>query len=154
MSRPLPSRVLATAIVAAATIASAVLAAALTPGSVGAVNAGVEALSSTSSGVLDRLASLLPLGFAFGAGMVSAVNPCGFAMLPAYLGLYLRGDAGRAASTTQRVGRALRVGGAVTAGFVALFGVAGAVLAASPPWSGRDCSWSSTGRGWASSSRC
>lgn len=129
MSLPLRSRVLATAGVAAATVAAAVLAAALTPGSVGAVNAGVEALSSSSSGALDRLASLLPLGFAFGAGMVSAVNPCGFAMLPAYLGLYLRGDAGRAASTTQRVGRALRVGGAVTAGFVALFGVAGAVLA-------------------------
>jgi cytochrome c biogenesis protein CcdA len=50
-------------------------------------------------------------------------------MLPAYLGLYLRGDAGRAATATQRVARALRVGGAVTAGFVALFGVAGAVLA-------------------------
>lgn len=129
MSRPLPTRVATTAAVAAATLGAAVLAAALTPGSVGAVNAGVEALSASSSGALDRLASLLPLGFAFGAGMVSAVNPCGFAMLPAYLGLYLRGDAGSAEATPRRVGRALQVGGTVTLGFIALFGVAGAVLA-------------------------
>ncbi len=31
----------------------------------------------------------LPLGFAFTAGMATAANPCGFAMLPAYLSLYL-----------------------------------------------------------------
>jgi cytochrome c biogenesis protein CcdA len=29
---------------------------------------------------LSQLAVLLPVGYAFGAGMVSAVNPCGFAM--------------------------------------------------------------------------
>ena len=38
---------------------------------------------------VSNVANLIPLGYAFGAGMVSAVNPCGFAMLPAYLGLYL-----------------------------------------------------------------
>jgi cytochrome c biogenesis protein CcdA len=38
---------------------------------------------------IGGIASLLPLGYAFGAGMVATVNPCGFAMLPAYLGLYL-----------------------------------------------------------------
>ncbi|MDP9167427.1 MAG: cytochrome c biogenesis protein CcdA, partial [Actinomycetota bacterium] len=27
------------------------------------------------------------LGLAFGAGLVAALNPCGFAMLPAYLTL-------------------------------------------------------------------
>ncbi len=31
----------------------------------------------------------LPLGFAFTAGMATAANPCGFAMLPAHLSLYL-----------------------------------------------------------------
>src|SRR6476661_3146053 len=35
------------------------------------------------------LAVALPFGYAFGAGMVAAVNPCGFVMLPAYLSLYL-----------------------------------------------------------------
>ena len=41
-----------------------------------------------SNGV-SQLAGLLHVGYAFGAGMVSAVNPCGFAMLPVYLSLYL-----------------------------------------------------------------
>ena len=36
-----------------------------------------------------NISLIIPLGYAFGAGMVSTVNPCGFAMLPAYLGLYL-----------------------------------------------------------------
>ncbi|MEX2502460.1 MAG: cytochrome c biogenesis protein CcdA [Trueperaceae bacterium] len=121
----------------------AVLAAALTQGPVGALNEGVEALSSSSSGALGRLASWLPLGFAFGAGMVSAVNPCGFAMLPAYLGLYLRGDDDRAGTVSARLGRALLVGATVTVGFVLLFGVVGFVLGASTrsltgafPWIG------------------
>ena len=30
---------------------------------------------------MTRLADYLPMGYAFGAGMVSTVNPCGFAML-------------------------------------------------------------------------
>ena len=38
---------------------------------------------------LGQVAGVLPFGYAFGAGMVSAVNPCGFAMLPVYLTLYL-----------------------------------------------------------------
>ena len=41
------------------------------------------------TGWLTELAAVLPFGFAFGVGMVAAVNPCGFAMLPAYLSLYL-----------------------------------------------------------------
>ena len=43
---------------------------------------------------LGQLADLLPFGYAFGAGMVSAVNPCGFAMLPVYLTLYLGAENG------------------------------------------------------------
>jgi hypothetical protein len=57
------------------------------------------------------------------AGMVAAFNPCGFAMLPAYLGLFLGDEAG--AKSGSAVGRALGVGAAVTVGFVAVFGVAG-----------------------------
>lgn len=34
---------------------------------------------------ISGLAAVLPFGFAFGAGMIAAVNLCGFAMLPAYL---------------------------------------------------------------------
>ena len=53
------------------------------------VNGFVESLSGGSSSILGDLGLLAPLGFAFAAGMASVVNPCGFAMLPAYLGLYL-----------------------------------------------------------------
>ena len=48
----------------------------------GGVNGFVEALSGSSSSRLGNLGLLAPLGFAFAAGMASAVNPCGFAMLP------------------------------------------------------------------------
>ena len=34
-----------------------------------------------------NISLIIPLGYAFGAGMVSTGNPCGFAMLPAYLGV-------------------------------------------------------------------
>jgi cytochrome c-type biogenesis protein len=59
---------------------------------------------------------------AFAAGMVATVNPCGFAMLPAYLGFILddRGTSRRSALT---------VGTAVSAGFVAVFVFSGLLIA-------------------------
>lgn len=64
---------------------------------------------------------------ALGAGMLAAVNPCGFALLPAYLSLLVLGDQppGRA----RAVGRALSLTGAMTVGFVAVFGVFGLAVA-------------------------
>lgn len=62
------------------------------------------------------------LATAFTAGLVATVNPCGFAMLPAYLGFFL----GKGATT----GQALRVGAIVSFGFLSVFTVAGAVVAA------------------------
>jgi cytochrome c biogenesis protein CcdA len=59
------------------------------------------------------------VGLAFGAGLVAALNPCGFAMLPAYLALVVRGDdVGRRAA----VGRAVAATTAMAAGFVIVFG--------------------------------
>ncbi len=79
------------------------------------------------SEALSGLAAALPFGLAFGAGMVAAVNPCGFAMLPAYLSLYLgteeEGFSER--SATNRLLRALVVGSLVSSGFVVLFGASG-----------------------------
>ncbi|MGY4650945.1 cytochrome c biogenesis CcdA family protein [Mycobacterium sp. URHB0021] len=64
------------------------------------------------------------VGLAFGAGLVAALNPCGFAMLPAYLGLVVRGgETGRAAAA----GRAVLATAAMAAGFIAVFGVFGAL---------------------------
>ena len=96
----------------------------------GGVNGFVEALSGSSSSRLGSLGLLAPLGFAFAAGMASAVNPCGFAMLPAYLGLYLGSqEEGRARTgLVRRLSRAVLVGGAVTGGFILLFGIAGVVI--------------------------
>lgn len=62
------------------------------------------------------------------AGMVAAFNPCGFALLPAYLALFL-GDQ-RGARSGSSVARALVVGAAVTAGFIVTFGLAGILISA------------------------
>jgi hypothetical protein len=66
-------------------------AALLTGSDIGGLNTGVERVSSGAGTALGGLANVLPLGYAFGAGMVAAVNPCGFALLPAYLALFLGG---------------------------------------------------------------
>ena len=64
---------------------------------------------------------------AFVAGMVATVNPCGFAMLPAYLSFFLgAGDDGAGRSAKP----ALRVAGVMTMAFLAVFGIAGLLLSA------------------------
>jgi cytochrome c biogenesis protein CcdA len=65
----------------------------------------------------------LPLALALGAGMLAAVNPCGFALLPAYLSLLVLGD--DSPTRAVAIGRALTATVAMTAGFAALFGVFG-----------------------------
>lgn len=65
----------------------------------------------------------LPLALALSAGMLAAVNPCGFALLPAYLSLLVLGN--DSPSRTVAVGRALTATAAMTVGFAALFGVFG-----------------------------
>lgn len=81
---------------------------------------------------VTNLASLLPFGYAFGAGMVTAVSPCGIAMLPAYVSLHLGSEEKRywAKSSLRRGARALTMSGVVTLGFVAFFGIMGAILSA------------------------
>jgi cytochrome c biogenesis protein CcdA len=86
--------------------------------------------------------------YAFTAGMLATVNPCGFAMLPAYISYYLATEDERpaprspatgatapeaqvqrpVAGTLARLPRALLVGGALTAGFVVLFALAGTAI--------------------------
>jgi cytochrome c biogenesis protein CcdA len=62
------------------------------------------------------------VGLAFGAGLVAALNPCGFAMLPAYLALVVRGEG---TGTLIALGRAVAATAAMTVGFVAVFGAFG-----------------------------
>jgi cytochrome c biogenesis protein CcdA len=62
------------------------------------------------------------LGLAFGAGLVAALNPCGFALLPAYLTLVVRTEQ---AGVLTAVGRALAATVAMALGFLAAFGAFG-----------------------------
>ena len=70
------------------------------------------------------------VAYAFTAGAVATINPCGFAMLPAYLAYYLgTSDAElESASPFARAARALRLGGILTAGFILLFGLVGLLI--------------------------
>jgi cytochrome c biogenesis protein CcdA len=70
-----------------------------------------------------------PLAFAFGTGMLATVNPCGFAMLPAYLGYFLSAE-GTGGDKTARatISRSLTVGLAVSAGFLAVFSAVGLAI--------------------------
>ncbi len=64
------------------------------------------------------------LALALVAGGVAAFNPCGFALLPAYLTMLVtRSDEG------SPIGRALRFTSGMTLGFVAVFGTFGLVIA-------------------------
>ena len=123
--------VLIPGLVAVGAIAVAVLGALLIrgDGEIDDVNLFVESLSGNSASFLSGLGVVAPLGFAFGAGVAAAFNPCGFAMLPAYMGLYLGVGANEEkASFVSQLGRALLVGVSVTAGFVLLFAVAGSII--------------------------
>lgn len=71
----------------------------------------------------------LPLLVAFAAGTASAVNPCGFALLPAFVALFL-GEAEADRTAWRRLGRAATVAGLVTIGFVVVFATLGTVISA------------------------
>jgi len=67
------------------------------------------------------------LGVSLGAGMLAAVNPCGFALLPAYVSLLL--NAGGSAGFGGAVMRALGITAAMTAGFAGVFALFGLAVA-------------------------
>ena len=90
-------------------------------------------LSGESSGQVSSVGSWLPFGFAFAAGMVATVNPCGFVMLPAYLTMYVGDSSGvegeaRSPSFGRQMAKALYVSAALGLGFVLLFGTVGIAI--------------------------
>jgi cytochrome c-type biogenesis protein len=96
--------------------------------------------------------SQAPLLLALTAGMLGAVNPCGFALLPAYLSVLVAGDRSRPdgpRATAAAVGRALRCTAALTAGYVAVFGAFGLVLAPLAGWLQPRLPWLTVGLGLA-----
>jgi cytochrome c biogenesis protein CcdA len=69
------------------------------------------------------------IGLAFAAGLVAALNPCGFAMLPAYLALVVRGEAEQRDGLTALT-RAAAATAAMALGFIAVFGTFGLLTVA------------------------
>lgn len=66
------------------------------------------------------------VALALTTGVITAFNPCGFAMLPAYLSYFVGATANDETPTTaSRVARAGIVGSTVTLGFVTVFGILG-----------------------------
>jgi cytochrome c-type biogenesis protein len=75
----------------------------------------------------------VPLGLAFGAGVLSTLNPCGFALLPAYVSYaveqQLKTTSDRQPSGWQHLLRGGLLGLPLAAGFLLVFLVAGGALA-------------------------
>ncbi|MEZ5239600.1 MAG: cytochrome c biogenesis CcdA family protein [Microthrixaceae bacterium] len=84
------------------------------------------------------------LALAFVAGTVATINPCGFALLPAYLSYYLGLDETGSDSDAVAAGNrpsnpvinALGVSAAVTLGFIAVFGIMGIIWSSVSGWLG------------------
>ena len=108
---------------------------------------GVSTLAGNATDALQGLGQAVPLGYAFAVGMASAVNPCGFALLPAYLGLYLGAATGDSRSWREQLKRALLVSAMMTASFVAVFGAVGLALGAFGTLVGSLMPWLSIGVG-------
>ena len=72
------------------------------------------------------------LAYPFSLGLVAAFNPCGFALLPAYLGYFIGVEStGQPTSGAKALGailRAMVVALTLTAGFVIVFGAFGALF--------------------------
>jgi cytochrome c-type biogenesis protein len=69
------------------------------------------------------------LAFAFGAGLVSPLNPCGFGLLPAFFGYRLGTEEHtHTAPMATRLWRGLIAGGAVSAGFAGVLMSAGLLV--------------------------
>ncbi|MFQ5948266.1 MAG: cytochrome c biogenesis CcdA family protein, partial [Acidimicrobiia bacterium] len=71
-----------------------------------------------------------PFALAFGAGLVATMNPCGFAMLPAYLSYFMGLGGDEDTSRAGALRRALMIGGVMSASFLLVFGVTGLAITA------------------------
>jgi cytochrome c-type biogenesis protein len=65
--------------------------------------------------------------YSFILGVLAAVNPCGFVLLPTYLMYFLGLETNRESTQTASLRRALTVSAAVSGGFIAIFLVVGIV---------------------------
>ncbi|MGD1994574.1 MAG: cytochrome c biogenesis protein CcdA [Anaerolineae bacterium] len=82
---------------------------------------------------MANLALLLPVGYAFAAGMVASVNPCGVLMLSSYVFYQFRGEE-KNTSVMSRLLRGMLFAAAITAGFVTIFAIVGGAITAGGQW--------------------
>jgi hypothetical protein len=91
---PSSRRPVVAAVVTVFVLAVAVVAGLTAPTTGGTPVIFVERISSAISNAALRAGGVWWV-YAFALGAVAAFNPCGFALVPAYLGLYLRDDVAR-----------------------------------------------------------
>jgi cytochrome c biogenesis protein CcdA len=93
-------------------------------------------LRDGAEAAMSNLANLLPVGYAFAAGMVASVNPCGFFMLPSYISYHLGTEEAGFYEThvAHRAVKALLLGGVATVGFVVVFAAIGSIISTGGYW--------------------
>ncbi len=93
-------------------------------------------LRNGAEAAMAGLANFLPVSYAFAAGMVASVNPCGFFMLPSDLSYHLgTEEAGFYQSPAiLRLLKALLLGSVATVGFIVVFATVGAIVATGGYW--------------------
>ena len=80
------------------------------------------------------------LSLSFSAGVAAFFNPCGFALLPAYVSYYLGRDDLKT-SWLSRAWRGLSLGALVSAGFFTVFGIMGLIFSFIGRWVAQYVPW-------------
>lgn len=94
---------------------------------IGTMNRFVDSVAPVFAVNTDRL------WLSFGSGLLAAVNPCGFVLLPTYL-MYFLGVTGRPGTQQASVKRALLVSSALSAGFMSVFILVGGITRLFTDW--------------------
>jgi cytochrome c-type biogenesis protein len=81
------------------------------------------------------------LATSFTAGLLAAINPCGFVLLPTYLVYFLGMENLRPGAERASMLRALKVSVAVSAGFMSIFVIIGAITKLSTNWLVEKAQW-------------
>jgi cytochrome c biogenesis protein CcdA len=131
--------------VTALVLAVAVVAGLTSPTTGGTPVIFVERISSAISNAASRVGEIWWV-YALALGAVAAFNPCGFALVPAYLGLYLRDDITQS-GVGARLSRSVAVAVVVGASFTLLFGMVGAVFEIGSAFVVRSLPWIGLGVG-------
>ncbi|MBI2917752.1 MAG: cytochrome c biogenesis protein CcdA [Chloroflexi bacterium] len=94
---------------------------------------------NSAEAAVANVAGLLPIGYAFAAGMVASVNPCGFFLLPSYISYHLGTEEAGFYQTSlpRRALKAVIMGVVATLGFILVFAGIGTFIALGGRWLAR-----------------